>query len=75
MLETVLLVGAAALVWTAILGIVWFSRARAARRVNAALDAYAEREIDRERRRDGPQRVRGVPTRGGVLPGGSTRGR
>jgi hypothetical protein len=42
--------GAAALVLAAILGIVWLSRARAARRFNAAVDAYAEREIDRERR-------------------------
>ena len=44
------MLGAAGLVLTAILGIVWLSRARAARRFNAALDAYAEREIDRERR-------------------------
>jgi hypothetical protein len=67
--------GAAAFVFTAILGIGWLSRARAARRFNAAMDAYAEREIDRERRRDGPQRVRGVSTRGGASPGGSTHGR
>jgi hypothetical protein len=51
--------GAAALGMTAILGIVWLSRARAARRFNAVVDAYAEREIDRERRREEPQRVRG----------------
>src|SRR5262245_55997694 len=69
------LLGAAALVLTATLGIVWLSRARAARRFNAALDAYAEREIDRERRRSGPQRVRVVSTGGGALPVGSTRGR
>src|SRR5262249_49799984 len=64
----------AALVFTAILAIVWLSRARAARRFNAALDAYAEREIDRERRRNGPHRVRGASTRGGALPGGPTPG-
>jgi hypothetical protein len=69
------LVGAGALVCTAILGIVWLSRVRAARRFSAVMDAYAEREIDRERRRDGPPRARGVPTSGGVLPGGSIRGR
>jgi hypothetical protein len=51
--------GATAVALTAILGIVWLSRVRAARRFNAALDAYAEREIERERRRNGPQRVRG----------------
>jgi hypothetical protein len=69
------LLGAAALVLTAILGIVWLSRARAARRLNAALDAYAEREINRERRRHGPQRVRGVSTGRGALPGGPAHGR
>src|SRR5262249_36771886 len=69
------LLGAAALVLTAILGIVWLSRARAARRFNAAVDAYADGEIDRARRRNGPQRARGVSTRGGALPGGSTHGR
>jgi hypothetical protein len=68
------LLGAALLVFTAILGIVWRSRARSARRFHAALDAYAEREIDRTRRRNGPQRVRGGSTRGDALPGGSTHG-
>jgi hypothetical protein len=33
---------------TAILGIVWHCRARATRRFHAAMDAYAEREIDRD---------------------------
>jgi hypothetical protein len=60
--------GAAALVLTAILGIVWLSRARAARRFNAAVDAYAEREIDRGRRTRAaavlPARRRPVPTKG-----------
>jgi hypothetical protein len=41
------LLGAAALVLAAILWIFWLSRARAARRFNAVMDAYAEREIDR----------------------------
>jgi hypothetical protein len=63
---------AAALVLAGTLGIVWLSRARAARRFKAAVEAYAEREIDRERRRNRPQRIRGVSTRGGALP---TRGR
>jgi hypothetical protein len=57
------LLGAAALVLTAIFGIVWLSRARAARRFHAVVDAYAEREIDWERRRNGPPRVRGVSVR------------
>ena len=66
--------GAAAFIFTAILGISWLSRVRAARRLHAALDAYAERELDRERRRIGLQRVGGVSSRGD-LPGKSTRGR
>jgi hypothetical protein len=57
------LLGAVALVLTPILGAVWLSRARAARRFNAAMDAFAEREIDRERRRHGPQPVRDIFTR------------
>jgi hypothetical protein len=70
-----MLLGAAALVLPATLGVVWLSRARAARRLNAVLHAYAEREIDRERRRHGPPGVRGVSPPGGALPGGATRGR
>jgi hypothetical protein len=45
------LLGTAALGLTAVFGIGWVVRARARRRLNAALDAYAMREIDRERRR------------------------
>lgn len=45
------LLGAAAFFLTATLGTVGLSRARAARRFHAAVDAYAEREIDRERGR------------------------
>jgi hypothetical protein len=60
MLETALGVAAAALVLTAILGIVWLSRARAARRFSAAMEACAEREIDRERRWNAPHTVRGI---------------
>jgi hypothetical protein len=44
------LLGAAALLLTATLGTVGLSRARATRRFIAAVDAYAQREIDRERR-------------------------
>jgi hypothetical protein len=40
------LLGVTTLVLTATLGVVWFSRARRERRFNAALDAYAARELD-----------------------------
>ncbi len=69
------LLGAAALILTAILGTVGLSRARAARRFNAAMDTYAEREIGREWWRKKPPRVRGVSTLGGALSSGSTHGR
>ena len=69
------LLGAAAFLLTATLGTVGLSRARAARRFIAAVDAYAEREIDRERRRKRPPRVRGVSTLRGALPSGSTHAR
>jgi len=65
---------AAALAFLALLSLGWLSRARAARRFIAALDIYAKREIDRERRRNGPGRVRGTFTRGGALAGGSPAG-
>jgi len=48
------LLGAVALVLTTILGIVWLVHTRTARRIHAALNAYAEREIERERRRNRP---------------------
>jgi hypothetical protein len=67
--------GVAVLVLTAILGTVWLSRASATKRFYAAVDAYAEREIDRERRRNRSRRVRGLSTRRGVLASGSVRGR
>ena len=57
-------IGAAALVVTAFVGITWFSRARAVNRFNAALDDYAEREIDRARRRNPLQRLKGDSSRG-----------
>jgi hypothetical protein len=60
------LMGAAALIVTVVLGIGWLSRARSARRLLAALDAYAEREIDRERQRNGPQRIRSASVRVGA---------
>jgi hypothetical protein len=44
---------AAVLALTSVLGIVWQSRARGTRRWRAALDGYAEREIARDRRREG----------------------
>jgi hypothetical protein len=39
------------------------------------VDAYADREIDRHRPRNGPWRVRRVSTRGAALPPGSTPAR
>jgi hypothetical protein len=45
------LLGAAALLLTATLGTVGLSRVRVARRFIAAVNAYAEREIARERSR------------------------
>ena len=66
------LLAAAALLLTATLGADGLGRALAVRRFNAALDAYAEREIDRERRRKGPPRIRGVSTLRGALPSGLT---
>jgi hypothetical protein len=66
------LLAAAALLLTAILGAVGLARALADRRFNTALDAYAEREIDQERRRKGLPRIGGVSTLRGALPGGST---
>src|SRR4051812_48836783 len=44
------LLAAGVLALTSALGVVWQSRARGARRLKAALDAYAEREIARDRR-------------------------
>jgi hypothetical protein len=69
------LLGAPALVLTAILGTVWLARVRAAERFNAAMEAYAQREIDRGRRRNRPPRVRGASARGAALPGGAPHGR
>jgi hypothetical protein len=65
------LLAAAALLLTAILGAVGLARALAVRRFNAALDAYAKREIDQERRRKGLPRIRSVSTIRGALPGGA----
>jgi hypothetical protein len=44
------LLAAAALTLTVLLGIVWLSRIRAAQRWNAAVEAYAERELARQQR-------------------------
>jgi hypothetical protein len=43
------LLGSAVLAVTVLLGIVWQLRARARRRLNAALDAHANREIAQAR--------------------------
>ena len=51
------LVGAVALILIALVRFIWLSRVRAARRFQAAVDAYAQREIDRERRAAGSQRL------------------
>jgi len=48
---------------TAVFGLVWLSRARAARRFHAAVEAYAAREIARQPLGNGPRGVRGVPAR------------
>jgi hypothetical protein len=47
--------------------IVWFFRARAARRRNAALDVYAEREIARAQNKETWTRVKRYSTPGSVL--------
>jgi hypothetical protein len=51
------LLASAALALTVLLGIAWQRRARAARRWNAAVDAYADREIARARRLAAPRRA------------------
>jgi hypothetical protein len=52
------LLTALVLALAAILGSVWLFRARGRRRLRAAVDAYAEREIARTRSGKTPQRVR-----------------
>jgi hypothetical protein len=44
------LLAAAVLALTAVLAAVWLVRARAARRFNAAVEAYAERELARRKK-------------------------
>ncbi len=61
------MVAAAVLILAAVFGILWQSRARAARRLRAALDAFAEREMARARRRNPPKTTRTLSARGGVL--------
>jgi hypothetical protein len=59
------LLAAALLASTALLAVVWwFSRARAARRLNAVMEAYAVREIARAWRGDAQGRVGTTPSRG-----------
>jgi hypothetical protein len=69
------LLGAPALALTAVLGMVWRSRIRAARRFHAAVEAHAEREIDRERRRSALRRALAAPTPARALPSGSAQAR
>jgi hypothetical protein len=49
-----------------LLAIVWQRQARAARRWNAVVNAYADREIARARRFAAPRQAQTVPTRGGA---------
>jgi hypothetical protein len=72
--EVAVPLGAAALVLTAVLGALWLFRARTVRRYYAAVDAYAEREIDRARRRHHLQRVRRGSGPRDALPSSSTHG-
>jgi hypothetical protein len=57
-----LLLPAALLVLPAVVGIAWQVRARAATRLETALDAYAAREIARGRRRPAPPRLLTLPS-------------
>jgi hypothetical protein len=59
---------AAGLAFTAVLGLVWLSRTRAVRRLRAAADAFAEREIARERRRKAAAALPPLRARGGNAP-------
>jgi predicted membrane metal-binding protein len=52
------LLASALLAVTVTLGIVWQSRARAARRLQAVVDAYAERQIAGTSRGNAPKRTR-----------------
>ena len=51
----------------AVLGILYQLRARAARRLRAALDAFAEREMAQARRGNSSKTTRTVSARGSVL--------
>jgi hypothetical protein len=59
--RVVLLLLAVAIVVTATVGFARLSRARTAKRFGAIWDAYAEREIDGERRSNQPLRSRDIP--------------
>ena len=50
-----IVLAAVTLATTAVVGVVWLFRARAARRFNAALEAYATRELARVRPRRAPR--------------------
>jgi hypothetical protein len=56
----------AAMVASVTLGVVLLLQVRAVRRLYAVLDAYAEREIDRERRRQAAKRLRDLRSLLGV---------
>jgi len=61
------LLGSAVIALTAVFAIVWLFRLRAARRLIAALDAYAEREIARARHGVAWSEVQTFSTPGSVL--------
>jgi Flp pilus assembly protein TadB len=65
-----MLVAAAVFAVAAVLGFVWLVRARAARRLQAVMDAYADREIARAGRRQALKRRMPFVTRRGVLTPG-----
>lgn len=56
-----------ALALTVVLGIIWQSRARSARRFQAALDAYVARELGRAPRRKGFTRAKKILPRAPAL--------
>jgi hypothetical protein len=55
-----------ALAFAAVLGMLGLLRWRARRRWQAAVDAYAEREVIRDLRRKAPKQIRAFATRSGA---------
>jgi len=66
--QLVALLGGAVFVLTTVIPIFWLRRARNAKRFEAVVDAYADREIDRDQRRNLREKVRDNSARGEVLP-------